>query len=576
MLLGPNGRPIQQSFKKADKPPLGPSFGAWTENDITFATAPGGAILQFNLDALTLADFRAMRYNPTINSSFCVLTFMLHQIDWHIECEDKKIERAIDDMMRPLWTRLVRGLSQAFWAGYSPMIEEFENDVDNRQVVITKFKDLIPEDCQVKWKEVEGAVRGPNNSIPPKFKVYDGIRQYGMPDAPADVTLWYPLLMENGNYYGRKLLKSAFAPWYFSTLVHLFANRYYERFGEPVPIGRAPFDDTFPQSDGSEITGKQAMENIITQLRNRSTVVLPNTTQPLTHASTKAVYDYDIEYLESQMRGADFERYMTRLDEEMSLSLFTPLLLLRNADVGSHNLGVQHTQTWLWMLNALTGDMKEYIDRYVVERLKGFNFSPNAPRCEWVPTKMGKENALILQAIVTELLAGTGAQAAKVDLDEVGQALGMSLTEVKVTTRDGNLDANGNPVPGAVPPGRDQLPRNGDNKGTGKPAGVSQPKATGKQISARIKTQVDKAWRDNRFNGDLRLSFGYRKRFIQSLVAEGVEGSAAEGMTNDLYNKLEAWSGDVVALGKGEFSGPEDFLGLFDRALENFVDDLVS
>jgi hypothetical protein len=49
--------------------------------------------------------------------------------------------------------------------------------------------------------------------------------------------------MQNGDYYGKKLLRPAFTSWFFSMLVHLFANRYYERFGEPTPVGRAPFDD---------------------------------------------------------------------------------------------------------------------------------------------------------------------------------------------------------------------------------------------------------------------------------------------------------------------------------------------
>lgn len=584
MLLGPNGKPISSTetanFKKAPAPAMGPAFGDWAGRDATFNQMPGGAVLQFNLDALTLQDFRAMRYNPQINASLCVLTFMLHQIDWHIECSDKKIRDAVDEMVRPLWTRLVRALSQAFWAGYSPIVQEYGNNVNDKRIEVTKFKDLIPEDCQVKWREVKGSARtvGPSGVplMAPKFKVYDGIKQFGMPDIPAENTLWYPLLMENGNHYGRKLLKAAFGPWYFSTLIHLFANRYYERFGEPLPIGRAPFDEEFPQSDGTTITGKEAMEQILMQMRNRSVVVLPTTTQPLSHASTKAIYDYDIEYLESQMRGADFERYLTRLDEEMSLSLFTPLLLLRNADVGSHNLGVQHTQTWLWMLNALTGDMKEYIDRYVTNRLKAYNFGVNAPPCTWVPTKMGKENAETLRAIITTLLAGSGAQSAKMDLDQVGQALGMSLTEVKTVTRDGNLDANGNPIPPGTPPGRDQLPRNGDNKGTGKPKGVGEPRATGKQISNRIRQQVEKAWREKRFDGDLKLSMGFRKRMIESFRAEGLASDAAESVTNELYDKVERWSEDVVALGTSEFDSPTDFMALFDRNLDNCLEDIVA
>ena len=217
---------------------------------------------------------------------------------------------------------------------------------------------------------------------------------------PPENTLWYPLLMENGNYYGRKLLKAAFAPWYFSTLVHLFANRYYERFGEPVPVGRADFDDEI-QVGNELIPGKVVMENILMNLRNRSVVTLPSERDPVTKEFT-----YDIEYLESQMRGADFERYLARLDEEMSLAMFTPMLLMRTGDVGSNNLGVQHTQTWLWMINALAGDLKEYIDHYVTERLKAINFSPNAPAWTWHYRKMGKEQVETTRAIMQQASAG--------------------------------------------------------------------------------------------------------------------------------------------------------------------------
>lgn len=903
-LLGPNGLPISTHKKKNPIPALGPAYGRWSGEDVRYNQMPGGGILQFNLDALTLADFRAMRYNPQINSSLCLLTFMLHQIDWTIKCKDKRVAAGVDDLLRPLWTRLVRGLSQAFWAGFSPIVLEYDNDVPNKQITIGKFKDLIPEDCRPRWQRIYGTAPaitgitsqgtidampgtlydsdfgitleaydgvggtgGLYSTVPPVFREFNGILQYGASAIPVENSLWYPLLMENGNYYGRKLLKAAFAPWYFSTLVHLFANRYYERFGEPVPIGRAPFDDNFIQDDGTTITGKQAMESILMQLRNRSVVVLPNDVQPFMHVAqrgtgqtSRAMYEYDITYLESQMRGADFERYMTRLDEEMSLSLFTPLLMLKTGDVGSHNLGVQHTQcvapetpilcadlvwrradeclpgqeiiafddkaapgqgrgvdarkyrmgfivknipgskpsmrlttdigipvtasvdhpwlvwrnrdgstgyrtkglvwvetrdlvvgdkiahlarpwtqpsspsdgwlagmfdgegslvenksnhgflgraweltisqnegplldhlddllsdrgfdftqsaptptgygsgkcrklringgfleqlrlvgtirplrflekveqmfeerglrqnqsyqlatvtsiedigenpvasiqtstgtfitagylshnTWLWMLNAISGDMKEYIDRFVIQKLVDYNYSASTPRCEWVPGKLGKENTETLRAIITALIT---AGAASVDPDELGQALGMSIKEVQTVTRDSDPHAPGamavpepeplgNPSATQQPgnpsvPGRDALPRSGDNKGTGKPKGVGEPRATGRQVSARIKQQVEKAWRERRFDGSLKLSLGYRKRMIESFHAEGLASDVAEATTNELYDKIDRWAADVVELGMGEFSGPSDFMSLFDRNLDNLLEDI--
>lgn len=567
-LLGPNGRPISSSNYRKEKPlALGPAFGQWADRDTTWNQMPGGAVLGFNLDHLTLADFRAMRYHPQINANLSILTFMVHQLDWRIECkEDKKFAQEADDMLRPLWTRLVRALSQSFWAGYSPIAVEYENDVPNRRIVIDKFKDLQPEDCTVNWKKVKGSYVPPGNTIAPEFSIYDGIKQFGSPAIPAENTLWYPLLMENGNMYGRKLLKAAFTPWYFSTLIHLFSNRYFERFGEPLPIGRAPFDDEFPVSASSTevITGKEAMEDILMNLRNRGTVVLPNDIKPGTRiAGDKTAYEYSIEYLESQMRGADFERYLARLDEEISLALFTPMLLFRTGDVGSNNLGVQHTQTWLWCLNALAGDMKEYIDRYVVARLRNYNHAAGArgPRCEWVPRKMGKESVETLRAIINTLVsAGT----VKPDIDELGVALGMKLHEVRQVTRD-DPDAEADVDIDDRERIRDSEPRKG----------VGEPRATGREVSARIRSQVEKAWKENRFGPGFKPTMGFRKRFVQALIAEGHSSHEAEQKVTNLYERVDRWSEDAIGIGADEYTSPGDFMALFDRNLDSEIDALA-
>ena len=133
MLLGPNGRPIAE-FKKASPPKLGPAFGDWAGRDVSFEQMPGSSVLQFDLSKLTLADYRAMRDHPQINASLCVLSFMMHGLDWRIEAPNKKMRDMIEGNLREVWTRLIRGMSQAFWAGYSPMVMEYENDVNAKDL----------------------------------------------------------------------------------------------------------------------------------------------------------------------------------------------------------------------------------------------------------------------------------------------------------------------------------------------------------------------------------------------------------------------------------------------------------
>jgi hypothetical protein len=542
-----------QQHKKAQPPKLGEAFGAWAGEDMHYATLPGGGVIQFDLSRLTLQDYRSMKDHYQINSSLTVLSFMVHQLDWHIECSDPKIRDFVEENVRDIWTRLVRGMAQAFWAGYSPMVLQYENDLQGRKIVLDKVKDLRPETCRVNWKEVKGYA--PPRQIKPKLKIYDGISQWGNNNPiPVENSLWYPVLMEEGDYYGRKLLKPAFPSWFFSILIHLFANRYFERFGEPLPIGRADYEAEVVV-DGKTMSGRQAMENVLSSLRSRSVVTLPSDRDPVSNE-----YTFDLEYLESQMRGADFERYLSRLDEEMSLGLFTPVLLFRNAGTGSYNLGIAHMQMFLWMLNAIAGDMKEYIDKYICERLKAINFTPNAPKCEWVPRKMGKENVETYRSVITELLRQGRAT---VDLDELSQALGLTITEAEqIQEPDGD------------PEDDDRIGRP-ERAGSSGPRGVGQPRETTRQISARIAGQVTKSFREKSFGKDFHPSLGFRRRFEESLKAEGADATTAYRLTEDFYGRVQAWMDDAIALGMGEYEGEADFMQMFDRVLEVQVESLT-
>lgn len=851
-LLGPNGRPISSSHFTKEKPPkLGPSFGNWSGRDVEYLTLPGGGLVQFDLSRLRLSDYRVMRDHYQVNASLSVLMFMVHQADWRIECEDKKVRDLCTYNLDRIWTRLIRSLSQAFWAGYSPNVLEWENE--DRRVIVSKVKDLIPEQCEVKWKEIEGWA--PPHGSGNKQKIYDGIKQHGTrwdipvencvhPDTKilcADLvwrragelrvgdkivavdeedrgerggrggrqyceativvnnamrkcsvavnidghdpivcsedhpflvrvsgdrgavdyketfsgsclqcgktviqsnlgrtryycdetcagryrtakrrgqginvaehwkwvnavdlkpgakiawfadpweydgsreagwlagvfdgegclsngqltisqnpgvvsdaiknelgrlgfifdfrqnrdagqftiqggmreimrfmalirpmrlspkfgwegvwlkigksvdlatvreviaigeqpissiqtssgtfitggaithnSLWYPILMENGNYWGRKLLRPAYTSWFFSILVHLFSNRYFERFGEPVPVGRAPFDDEV-SFEGQTIKGNELMLTVLEQLRNRSVVVLPNSRS--SHNDGQSYEDYSIQYLESQMRGADFERYLTRLDEEISLALFTPLLLLRTSDVGSYNLGIEHMKVYLWMLNALMQDIREYVERYLLYPLTNYNFGKNADRPRLEFRKLGKENVETVRAILAEM---TKNGQVKPNFDELSQITGMTLQEVKILTEDEDDDDTGS---------SDTDTRTGRQRGRRtEPRGTGEARATGKKVSSRISAQVTKDFRSGNW-GKRKLTLGYRRRMVQALIADGFAGNAEEAV-DGLYSNMTAWLSDIESIST-EFDSPEEFVSMFDKVLAVEID----
>lgn len=540
-LVDSRGRSLASSsspktHKRAPSPVLGEAFGDWSGRDLQYLELPGGGVLQFDLSRLTLADYRSMATHYQINSSLSVLAFMLHQLEFTVECSNQKIATAAEEMLRFSWTRLVRAFSQAFWAGFSPNVLQWENDLVGNRVILGKVKDLVPEECVVNWKKVDGALppNAPVGAVPQKLKIYDGIKMAGMAySIPKENTLWYPLLMQNGNYYGRKLLKYAFQPWFFSTLMHLFSNRYFERFGEPVPVGRAPAEEQIT-IDGVTQDANSFMLTQLQRIRSRSAVVLPSDRQVDNTGGSTNNFEYDISYLESQMRGADFERYMLRLDEEISLALFTPLLLMRTADVGSYNLGVSHMQMYLWQLNAIADDWKEYIDRYVLSPFTNWNFGERAPRPVIKFYKMGRTQAETNRAVLSSLVTK---DKVKVDLVELGQATGLSLEEIKIVSQPPSVEvgAEGESDDDREARVRDDKTRVADG------------------ITARIASQAQKAFARGTFGSGWKPDYGYTSR-----------------VPSDKMKMIEEWNSDL--LDPSLFGSAEDYVEVFGNGVRELLD----
>jgi hypothetical protein len=505
-LLGPNGQPLGQNYRvrkdqsPTKQPRVGDGFGIWAGRTSPYVELPGGAALQFDLSKLTMADYRQMREHYQISASLNVLMFGLYQTDWRITGSYAPAVELIEEEIHRHWPTLVRTFSTAHWAGYTPNAINYHNSLDGK-TRIKNIKDLVPEECTVNWRVEEGWA--PAGRVKPKIHHYDGIKHGGF-WIPPENTLWYPLLMEGGDYYGRKLLKSAFVPWYFSQLIHLYTNRYFERFGEPTPIGRGDFNAQIETGTGT-ISGRKAMEQVVQGFRNGATVVLPSDRDPETRE-----YDFDLDYVESQMRGADWERYLSRLDEEMSMAVFTPILLFRTADVGSYDLGQQHMLVFQQMLTALAADWKQFMDRFIIERLHALNFPGNYEYPQWDFRKQGMSDLDRYKEIFVEMIRKDRATPS---LEDIAAVSGLEWTEVEQLVEE----------PAAVAPGEDP----DDDDGAEFRAETIRPILD--EAARRTASQFVK--------GGLCV-LSHRNRVIEAMVADGMEESAAERAQAALYSEV--------------------------------------
>lgn len=533
MLLGPNGQPVSSKQfarpKKKDGPAVGAITPTWQGLDQSVMSLPGGGLIEFDTAQLTLGDFRRMSEHPQIASSLHMLTFMIHQMDWQLIGGDTKVREHCAENLDHIWTQLIRAMSSAFKFGYSANALQWENRPGSSRLWINQIKDLVPERVDIRWKTIDGApLENPDGSpmIGPNGRrqraqvpVYDGIRIAGDHTIPVKNSFWYPLLRQNGDMRGTKLLRTAFRPWYFHQLILLFSNNYYERFGSPLPVGRAPYDDRINvgSADAPQyMSGPQVMMNVLEAIQNRSVVVMPSSRTSM-GMNDRPEQDYQLEYLESSLRGAEFTDYLSYLNEEMSMALFTPLLLMRTGTNGSYGQSTTHMQIWQLMLNALGADLKEYIDRYILSRMAHENFGPNVepPRISF--RKMGKAQAETMRGIVIELLRGG---LARVDIDELGDQIGLTLAEVEQLTGD---EAEGDPGD----PAADQLdalddtPRpdkriGRERRGKPLPRDGSEPSGVGKKVALRLVDQVGKGKHSPVF------SWGHQRQLEDAFEAAGM------------------------------------------------------
>jgi hypothetical protein len=265
-------------------------------------------------------------------------------------------------------------------------------------------------------------------------------------------------------------------------------------------------------------------------------------------------YDYTLEYLESQMRGADFERYLTRLDEEMSLAMFTPLLMMRTADVGSYNLGTQHTQVYQWMLNALSGDWSEYIDKYILRPIVDFNFGVNAPDAKIKFTTLGKTNSELLNSIIQALLTQ---DKIKIDPREIGEMAGLTITEIDQVT-----GTDPNPAPAQKPPNPNPAPAKAETP-------ISE---IGDLIVERVNAQVTKAFANRTFGDaeEFQPKMGYKRQLVIAMRRQQL--SAPEQRADDVYEAMDDWLSISCSLGVDEFKSAENFMGFFKAKLDTVLE----
>jgi hypothetical protein len=286
---------------------------------------------------------------------------------WWIEGRSEEIVGLVAELIRPLVRPLVRSCLNAVEFGHQAheKVWELRRIAGRAAYAYRKLKDLEPGTFEL-FADEHGR--------------YAGLKQPHLerPVPPAK-TFVFTLEKEWGHLYGRGRLEAAYEPWYWSSVIYAFANRYFERKADPVVKAYGPSDVRRNAATGVEENNLDSLNDTLASLRGSGCVALPDERDE--HGNRR----WDVEYLMDDQRGEMFRSYLEHLDAKKLRALFVPeRSLTQDGNVGSHAAARQYADTFLLMEAGLLADVVGQINEHVVAPLVAANFGPDAAAREGV------------------------------------------------------------------------------------------------------------------------------------------------------------------------------------------------
>ncbi len=374
---------------------------------------PDGSVMFKDLSRLPLYYYDQMSNDYQIKANLQIISLTLQQIDWWIDCDNKKIAQVLQEALLRIWNHTLRTFSKAYIFGYSPA-EKVYMEHPKLGLIYKEIRDLKPSSCTIDVDKKDGSFNGFTQEAQNGRTIH----------IEPDYALWYPFMMENGDWYGQKILKSCYKPWFYSEVLHIFMNYYYERHGKPPVVGYCPEGQT-EDENGVAHSNQDYMIDVLRDLRYNSQMAIPST------RDEKGNREWEIEFLEAQSKGIDFDLALKRYDMEKTRAMFSGDLVFSGGSGGSYALGQVQDNNLKIMMNSFIEDMKTYIDKFLIDKLRVLNFGENSPEATFGYRKLEKMDLEAMSGILRTMVSQGSAIP---DLSELSTILGITIKDaVEVT-----------------------------------------------------------------------------------------------------------------------------------------------
>ena len=357
-----------------------------------------GRVLTYWFDKITIEEYDEMRMDGQIRAGLQLVKLPIQRGNWTIQCESTEISAFVQEVLKPIWPRLIRQLLlgldfghsafEIMWkAHYGLRVTETQGQTGGDNVreypYAIGIDDMLHMDPLTYWLlsyRKSGKFAGINQFTPYNVSV------------PENKCLLFSNDIEFQEIYGVSRLKSCYPYWYINKLMYEMAGIYYETYSMPMKVGRCPTGKN-PDTQQSYV---DEMIEILDALRDDHSVALPNM------KDDQGNYLFSIEFLESGRTGGDHVQYINHNNYMILKSILVPQLAIETGESGTYNLAQEQIDFFLQSEEALGEQIAEALTS-LIDRIVKYNFGPKAPRALFKFSPMTRD----MRTGLTELLMQT-------------------------------------------------------------------------------------------------------------------------------------------------------------------------
>jgi hypothetical protein len=309
---------------------------------------------------VTFPFLRRMRRDHMVAMGLHFISMPIVKAPFYYEADDARAAAFADNLIRPIYGKLVLTILRMLWAGYSPAAKNFE--------VVNPAWRYLDEQGNIKRVWDEGPVGAvvyrpvtqlkPENALP-AFKngrfngiTYDG--RYGgngyfiidgqrKPDIDLLHSMWaaHDVESEDGSPFGFARIAHCAPIFHMYRFVWTLLGRAMENNADPGPIVRYPQDDPgFRDTDGKTVTNVSTALKIGRRRRSGSTIAMPSDVYVDFQDKPTGVKKWDLEYPTVNTSFAEIQEFLGFLESAKLRALWVQEQGLIEGSGGQSNRNV--------------------------------------------------------------------------------------------------------------------------------------------------------------------------------------------------------------------------------------------